>query len=1772
MRSHAKASTAGSTQRQRLSGLGRIFRGAFATRASSRRADGSGVPSHGKRLAALGSFALVLTALVLLVASASASQEVFNYFGSPGAAGSSGGEFNRPAGVAVNDTGNGPADQGDIYVADESNNRIERFDAHGGFVSAWGKDVIAPSVDERQKLTLDASGGTYTLTFSGSTTEPINYNASEFGVRSALGTLTSVGGSANVAVAGSVQGYVVTFKGALAATDLPQMTADTSRLEAADQPEGSLAITTLADGTATTEDTGTGFELCKVASECKAGVGSGENGALDHPQSVAVDSDTGDVYVSDRNNRRIDEYEGDGTFVRAFGWNVIKTDEVQAVTVAATSGDFTLSFQGEATGELEATAEASEVETALNGLATIEAGGGSVSVSGGPGDETGSEPYVVSFDGGPLAHSNVAQLTATDVSLAGGSPSSEVTVATTAPGGGVNEYGVCEPSDICKAGAGGSGVGQYGTGTATGGFGIAVSPPDGNASTGTVFFADSGNRRVDTFELDGSSPSSFGSSADFGTAQPRTIAVDSRGIVYASDLERGGEIERYDSEDANGGGVGFLAPIEASRNERQEITFTGFVSDETNYTLTCPNGDVAGPSRPWASYSEGPQRLRDELEGSCGSGNFRAFTSGTQNSKMTVEFIGSFGGIDEPTMTCTKVTEPSVGGCSVSTVEDGAAGPLLDSGRFAEFSTNLGFAVHPDSDGAGPDSDTLFVLRRPELGSTVVQEFGPDHAPGLTAPPGAADGVDGAGAEFGDAYSLGLNDAAGQLLVAAGRSVAGIADRVYILSDPESFPAPQMELDPITTKTDTTAAVSGSVDPMGAPVRCRYQYSTDQVTWTDVPEPGCALLDPDGGPQAISRRIAGLDPNTHYYVRLVTSRPYVQNSDTISAGLRAFDTDAVPPVLSDVGAVQVDDTSARLVGTIDPRNSATGYVFEYGATPALGRSTAPTNIGGGTEPITVSQVVEGLSRDTTYYFRLVATNLTGTTTSGSRTLHTRSVPFPPANSGSCPNEARREEQGTTYLPDCRAFEMVSPPDKNHGTAVGFEELATFSRDGAGAFFCSSNLFGEPAGQQSFTCAPYVSHREADGWATTAAGPRYCNVDTASTTVGALGAFPSPESFDSLAVNVPEASSCPFALDPLAPKPQINLYVGDEASGYDLLTPEADAVGEELTPVGTFQAGNADFSHFVYYSTTNQTAGSPPQANFDKLYDWRKDGTDGCSTAGGCLSLISVDPSGHPFESSSKLPDHQQRYGFWSLASSVAGDGRRIFFQNPAGTGGLDPSCAAGCELYMREDDATTHDVSASECTEGCGGGSPADAFAWADPAGDRALFLSCAKLTDASAPAASCSGPDFAQTSEDLKLYRWDLNAPAGHHLVDLTVDREPADGVQPQALDPIGAGDDGNTVFFVAGGQIVAGASTAPGLKLYRWRWNEGAPSVDYLGPYQTGYPNQSSYSSERPQTATTGDPNTDRLHVRVTPDGKYLLVQTRLRYDPAADRDSDEDLYRWDEADGWQCVSCQLPGVPSAGGAGTAQPNMISSVTANQTSFEPEHTISDDGQRVFFETPDALVPQDVNGVGGCEAHAQGEIAFFNIGTYNSCDDVYEWHDGAVHLLTPGTGNQPFILMGATKDGRSVFFYTRQQLVGWDKGDGADIYVARAGGGFPEPPPQPAACEGEGCRGAGPSAPSIAGAGSAAFEAPAQPAAPGDRCTALGRRALNVSRAAKRLRHSARLLIRRAHRTHGRRQARRLRRRAHRLAAAAQGRAKLAGRLALRTKRCRRAGRGAGR
>lgn len=174
------------------------------------------------------------------------------------------------------------------------------------------------------------------------------------------------------------------------------------------------------------------------------------------------------------------------------------------------------------------------------------------------------------------------------------------------------------------------------------------------------------------------------------------------------------------------------------------------------------------------------------------------------------------------------------------------------------------------------------------------------------------------------------------------------------------------------------------------------------------------------------------------------------------------------------------------------------------------------------------------------------------------------------------------------------------------------------------------------------------------------------------------------------------------------------------------------------------------------------------------------------------------------------------------------------------------------------------------------------------------------------------------------------------------------------------------------------------------------------------------------------------------------------------AYDNQGHAEMYRYNLAnEELICVSCKLNGKPPVG-----------EVTGSHNG----RYLTDDG-RTFFETEDALVPQDTN---------EGR-------------DVYEYVDGRPQLVTGGTAASNEIfgigtlmakpgLVGVSSNGLDVFIATYDTLVGQDRnGEALKIYDARSGGGFQFTPPVPPCVAADECHGPSSEAPATAPSGTGA-------------------------------------------------------------------------------------------
>lgn len=145
-----------------------------------------------------------------------------------------------------------------------------------------------------------------------------------------------------------------------------------------------------------------------------------------------------------------------------------------------------------------------------------------------------------------------------------------------------------------------------------------------------------------------------------------------------------------------------------------------------------------------------------------------------------------------------------------------------------------------------------------------------------------------------------------------------------------------------------------------------------------------------------------------------TAKPISQTENTTATSTPIVATTTTNPVTPPVGQVQeagtpiavtgsavtTNETAASVSGKVTPRGLFTSYWFEYGLTEKLGSRTTVQNIGSGYTPLTSPAYITGLSKNTKYYFALVAENQYGRVIGNQYTFVTN--PGNPAPVGSIP--------------------------------------------------------------------------------------------------------------------------------------------------------------------------------------------------------------------------------------------------------------------------------------------------------------------------------------------------------------------------------------------------------------------------------------------------------------------------------------------------------------------------------------------------------------------------------------------------------------------------------------------------------------------------------------------------------------------------------------------------------------------------------------------------
>ncbi len=200
--------------------------------------------------------------------------------------------------------------------------------------------------------------------------------------------------------------------------------------------------------------------------------------------------------------------------------------------------------------------------------------------------------------------------------------------------------------------------------------------------------------------------------------------------------------------------------------------------------------------------------------------------------------------------------------------------------------------------------------------------------------------------------------------------------------------SPVVTTNPATLIASFSATLNGSLNPHGLTTTVSFQYGTTTSYGSTTPmqtQTGSTYRD-------IAANISGLSPNTLHHFRIVATN----SAGTRFGGDRTFTTLSVtgPPVATTNPATFIASFSAMLNALLDPHGLTTSVHFDYGTTPSYGLTTAPQNRAGNTFQA-VGANVTGLTANTLYHFRVVASNGAGTTMGSDRTFTTLTPTGPP---------------------------------------------------------------------------------------------------------------------------------------------------------------------------------------------------------------------------------------------------------------------------------------------------------------------------------------------------------------------------------------------------------------------------------------------------------------------------------------------------------------------------------------------------------------------------------------------------------------------------------------------------------------------------------------------------------------------------------------------------------------------------------------------------------
>ena len=197
-------------------------------------------------------------------------------------------------------------------------------------------------------------------------------------------------------------------------------------------------------------------------------------------------------------------------------------------------------------------------------------------------------------------------------------------------------------------------------------------------------------------------------------------------------------------------------------------------------------------------------------------------------------------------------------------------------------------------------------------------------------------------------------------------------------------PAPDAVTGAAGSVSSTAATLTGSLNPNGRPTTWFFEYGTSTGYGSRTP-----AQNGGGGtsPFDVSAQVSGLQAGRTYHFRLVAT----SDGGTSHGADQSFAAGSAPSATT-AAASAVSTAGARLNGRVNPNGRSTSWRFEYGTSASYGASTPTRNAGSGTGAVSISASLSSLAPGTTYHFRLVASNSSGTTAGADETFTTVATP------------------------------------------------------------------------------------------------------------------------------------------------------------------------------------------------------------------------------------------------------------------------------------------------------------------------------------------------------------------------------------------------------------------------------------------------------------------------------------------------------------------------------------------------------------------------------------------------------------------------------------------------------------------------------------------------------------------------------------------------------------------------------------------------------------